>query len=769
MHIFPCAPTGQHPNDEYWTVLIKALYISFIFSRSMRNFIAITFVLALLVLAVSSGKCKLNAKKLKAKVKNYQKKCLKKGFQSSLGCESADGGVKLKKKVSKQCGKMENALKKCGYSCGTDGAWSDFGDWSECSAACGGGTQTRSRSCSNPAPANGGAECSGDAEESRECNTDACPVDGGWSDFGDWSECSAKCGGGTQTRSRTCTNPAPANGGAECSGDAEESQECNLEDCPSYSFKVACDDYTTVYVDGDEVYADTNWQTIGSVTVPYNARTIAVKCQDLGGGYGIVGELKNEDGNDVTVTGSSWSCSRVEEEGWQSSGFQGGENWQPAETDINSWMLNNSPFNQLTSPNRKVIWTNTAHGMAYCRKDLNPGQLDGGWSDFGDWSECSAECGDGTQTRTRTCTNPAPANGGAECTGDTEETQACNLKDCPSYSLKVACDDYTTIYVDGVQVYTDTNWQSIASVKVPLNAQTIAVKCQDLGGGYGIVGELKNEDGNDVTVTGSSWSCSRVEEEGWQSSGFQGGENWQPAETDINSWMLNNSPFNQLTSPNRKVIWTNTAHGMAYCRKDLNPGQLDGGWSDFGDWSECSAECGDGTQTRTRTCTNPAPANGGADCTGDADETRDCKIKDCPTYSLKVACDDYTTIYVDGVQVYTDTNWQSIASVKVPLNAQTIAVKCQDLGGGYGIVGELKNEDGNDVTVTGSSWSCSRVEEEGWQSSGFQGGENWQPAETDINSWMLNNSPFNQLTSPNRKVIWTNTAHGMAYCRKDLN
>ena len=282
----------------------------------MKNFIAVTFVLALLVLAVSSGKCKVNAKKLKAKVQNYQKKCLKKGFQSSLGCESADGGEKLNKKVSKQCGKMENALKKCGYSC-----------------------RTR--------------------------------TDGGWSDFGDWSKCSAECGGGTQTRSRTCTNPAPANGGAECSGDAEKTRDCNLEDCPSYSFKVACDDYTTVYVDGDEVYADTNWQTIGSVTVPYNARTIAVKCQDFGGGYGIVGELKNEDGNDVTVTGSSWSCSRVEEEGWQSSGFQGGENWQPAITDINTWMLNDSPFNQLTSPNRKVIWTTTAHGTAYCRKDLN--------------------------------------------------------------------------------------------------------------------------------------------------------------------------------------------------------------------------------------------------------------------------------------------------------------------------------------------------------------------------------------------------------------
>ena len=46
------------------------------------------------------------------------------------------------------------------------------------------------------------------------------------------------CGEGTQTRARTCTNPAPANGGNDCSGlgDAEESQSCNVAECPGIMF-----------------------------------------------------------------------------------------------------------------------------------------------------------------------------------------------------------------------------------------------------------------------------------------------------------------------------------------------------------------------------------------------------------------------------------------------------------------------------------------------------------------------------------------------------
>ena len=96
---------------------------------------------------------------------------------------------------------------------------------------------------------------------------------------------------------------------------------------------------------------------------------------------------------------------------------------------------------------------------------------------------------------------------------------------------------------------------------------------------------------------------------------------------------------------------------------------MNGGYTEFGEWSECSAECGEGTQTRIRTCTNPAPANGGLDCVGEASQTRPCKERDCPGYffvSLLILClsishleDDkllFVMVKTRIIEVLTDSN-----------------------------------------------------------------------------------------------------------------
>jgi len=59
--------------------------------------------------------------------------------------------------------------------------------------------------------------------------------------------------------------------------------------------------------------------------------------------------------------------------------------------------------------------------------------VDGGWSAWGPWSECSTTCGlDGLRRRERRCDNPLPRYDGRPCEGDTVETSTCPpTTECP--------------------------------------------------------------------------------------------------------------------------------------------------------------------------------------------------------------------------------------------------------------------------------------------------------------------------------------------------
>ena len=58
--------------------------------------------------------------------------------------------------------------------------------------------------------------------------------------------------------------------------------------------------------------------------------------------------------------------------------------------------------------------------------------VDGGYSEWSTFSECSLTCGEGVQGRERTCNNPAPKGKGKSCDhlGPTTETKKCKLAEC---------------------------------------------------------------------------------------------------------------------------------------------------------------------------------------------------------------------------------------------------------------------------------------------------------------------------------------------------
>ncbi|XP_030647676.1 netrin receptor UNC5D-like [Chanos chanos] len=103
-----------------------------------------------------------------------------------------------------------------------NGGWSLWTDWSPCNVNCGLGVQKRSRTCTNPAPLNGGAFCEGMSVQKISCSA-PCPVDGGWEEWGEWTECSAQC---ERQRWRECTAPIPQHRGKICEGDSQTRENC---------------------------------------------------------------------------------------------------------------------------------------------------------------------------------------------------------------------------------------------------------------------------------------------------------------------------------------------------------------------------------------------------------------------------------------------------------------------------------------------------------------------------------------------------------------
>ncbi|XP_078083679.1 hemicentin-1-like [Mustelus asterias] len=116
--------------------------------------------------------------------------------------------------------------------CPVDGQWTVWNSWSRCSVSCGGGVHQRSRSCFDPPPQHGGRLCDGSDVDVELCNSEACPVNGNWGLWSSWNPCSQTCGGGQSRRYRSCSNPPPTSGGKVCLGAEVQMQRCGTGQCP---------------------------------------------------------------------------------------------------------------------------------------------------------------------------------------------------------------------------------------------------------------------------------------------------------------------------------------------------------------------------------------------------------------------------------------------------------------------------------------------------------------------------------------------------------
>ncbi|NXG02073.1 PPN protein, partial [Sakesphorus luctuosus] len=121
--------------------------------------------------------------------------------------------------------------------------WS-YSSWSECSSECGGGFQSRSVFCTIDNEIYPDYMCRNkpQPDNNRTCGHQPCPQTKRWK-TGEWGSCSATCGGGTQTRSVYCvTFDGQSSQGvvdnAECMAFSQQprsSQPCNVRQCASWS------------------------------------------------------------------------------------------------------------------------------------------------------------------------------------------------------------------------------------------------------------------------------------------------------------------------------------------------------------------------------------------------------------------------------------------------------------------------------------------------------------------------------------------------------
>ena len=133
---------------------------------------------------------------------------------------------------------------------GIDGGWSDWGACActpETDDAATVGVQYRS--CDNPSPSNGGADCTGQAQQA--CTTQGCatgtqctPIDGGWGEWGTACTCTPALDDGNAAYIyRSCRNPRPSCGGATCTGTWY--RECTRTNCPVDAVDGGWSDYGT--------------------------------------------------------------------------------------------------------------------------------------------------------------------------------------------------------------------------------------------------------------------------------------------------------------------------------------------------------------------------------------------------------------------------------------------------------------------------------------------------------------------------------------------
>ena len=325
----------------------------------------------------------------------------------------------------------------CGNSLCPSYVWI-YSNWTSCSVGCGGGVQTRTAQCYDSVYAQWPATSTctlalPSPVTAQACNVQACPAPAivyTWSASPYWSACPVVCGGGVQVRAVSCINPLTSAvvSSTLCptSSIPSATQACATRTCDIYSWVAGawstCSSNCTGGVQYRQVQCRNFYTAVlipWSQCLPYMTTALPSTVQNCNSNV----PCSKEQGGDVV---SPWPGFNVSE-------------WSECSVSCGGGLQERSV--ECVEPS-VCSWGNAPSPVQSC----NSQQCPPSWS-LSSWSSCSLQCGAGSMQRGAQCLQWL-SNGTVLSVNSSQCTQTqpsingeCNVFPCPSwaYSSWSAC------------------------------------------------------------------------------------------------------------------------------------------------------------------------------------------------------------------------------------------------------------------------------------------------------------------------------------------